>query len=758
MARRSAENARAASEIPPIRSREINWKRRLACERDIEKFGRTYMAAAFTKPSSDDHLRCNEKIERVFLQGGMFAFAMPRAGGKTAKCRAGMLWGISYAHRRFPFFVGANDDAAKQTLAAVRAIARGSAELVQDFPELFHPIQSLRRNDNRSSGGQLYRGLETHIEWGSETVRFPCILLDHEDAKPYLDNLDGFLVPIEDGLWMAKSAGAVIHTAGMVAGIRGANVTHPITLELMRPDVVLLDDVQKDQGAESPATCTKLIRTVEGAIGGLAGPGEQLAMFMPCTVIREGDVSDTYLDRAKKPEWQGERCSLVTSWPEGITDYEISLDTDAGRHWTRYGELWRESYRLHGDIRLATEYYRANRTAMDRGFVVSWVHRYSGDEKYGGNRELSAQQHAMNLRLKSPETFPAEYQNRPKPVDVGSILITPAVLRERVWSLERGVIPADTHCVNAFIDVQNEVLFWLVLATAQDFTGGIVEYGTWPEVDSRYFRKFHTEGWGLLSSAVFSEYPDLRGKAERTKGGKLRAPLEAKIYHALKQCVAMLRAKRYPRMDIEGGELPLAKIAIDARWGKASDCIKRFVRDTASQEVVQYQGIPISPAHKQFEEYQRTPGWLFEDQVHPGLQEAKWVWRPDSADGMYRLSADVNRLKTFTMERLACPLGTPGAIVLHNAPPEQHEMISDHIAGSEYPEPVSARGRTKDMWKLRDARPDNDWLDGLAGCMALASWGGCRLNQNPLGDTPIVRPKRRRWSDVAAEKRGAHGN
>ncbi len=54
----------------------------------------------------------------------------------------------------------------------------------------------------------------------------------------------------------------------------------------------------------------------------------------------------------------------------------------------------------------ATEYYRQHRNEMDAGAVIAWPERYNHDE-------LSAIQHAMNLRLQDEAAFFAEYQNEP---------------------------------------------------------------------------------------------------------------------------------------------------------------------------------------------------------------------------------------------------------------------------------------------------------------------------------------------------------
>lgn len=750
--------ARAARDIAEgFATDSIDWIRRLRAKEDPEYFAATYLPRVFYLPPSEDHKRIVAKARTVFMQAGKFSLAMPRGQGKTAWCRAFIIWGTAYGWKRFPFFIGSTQPKATQTLDFIKTYWYRSSELRQDFPEIAYPIYCLE-NRHHLAKGQLFNNESTHIEWGSESIRYPCLLLSEELAAPYLaedpDSLlthkDGSYVQV-NGLYIPKSAGTIIRTAGIDGSIRGEAEVHPITLEQPRPDLVLLDDIQKDQKAESPAACEKLERLIDGAIDGLSGPDELLSCLMPCTVTREGDISDTYLDRSLKPDWKGERCSMVVKWPDGLSDYETDLDTPAGFHWNRYAELRKESLHKYEDIRLATAYYVENRDAMDSGFIVSWEHRYNSHERYGHNREVSAIQHAMNLRIVSPYTFPAEYQNKPKTIEDGVALVSPAQLAERTVETERGVAPGyATHLV-AFIDVQNEAMYYLVLAVGNDFTGVVVEYGTYPVTGAKYYRKGQFDGWSLLTRAFFKEYPEQRAKATKTEGGKLRAPFEAKIYYGLQQATKYLLSREYPRADLEGSALRIEKLGIDARWGKASDAIKRFVHNQRDPRILCTFGHGVTPAHKQYEEYTFTRGWLFESQVHPGLQECKWIWRP-GPDGYYYLAMDVNRLKTFAMSRLACPLGSPGAIALHSGTPEDHELIAEHIAGSEYPEPVTARGRTKDMWQARDGRPDNDYLDSLAGCIALASMLGVRVNESDETKKPVA--TRRSLSELWKAKRG----
>jgi hypothetical protein len=96
---------------------------------------------------------------------------------------------------------------------------------------------------------------------------------------------------------------------------------------------------------------------------------------MPCTVIQEGDVSDTFLDRQLKPRWKGERCAMVIKWPAGITDTEITEDTEAGQLWNEYARLRLTGLQQDGDHAEATKFYQQHRA---RWMTVSSVPGRSG--------------------------------------------------------------------------------------------------------------------------------------------------------------------------------------------------------------------------------------------------------------------------------------------------------------------------------------------------------------------------------------------
>lgn len=707
----------ASEEREGIDLSTIDWDVREACRLDNKLFADTYLPNVFNLPWSDDQLEVNSDLKRIILHGGNKAVAMPRGGGKTALCRANILWGTLYGHVLFPFFVGSKQDKAVQTLDAVKMYLYSSKTLLRDFPEICYAILRLGNRSN-SARGQLYRGYSTHIKWESQELRFPCLVLGEDDIKHYPEK-DLIRVDDVDG-WIVKNAGVVIRTEGIDGSIRGEAEIHPYLLTQPRPDCILLDDVQKDQKADSPISCEKLEALIEGAVDGLSGPDQLISGLMPCTVIRPDDVSDTYLDRVKKPHWNGSRYSMVRKWPEGITDETINPDTQAGKLWLTYDDLRKKSLREKGDIRLATAFYKTNRKEMDEGFECSWPDRFFGSEKYEGNQEISAQQNAMNLRLKNLFAFAAERQNRPiRRTAAGTKIMTAAeFLEDRIVNIPRFELSPQDEILVGMIDVQNECLFYKMFSCELDFTGRFVDYGTWPDFNRVYYTKADAAKWAFLSKMYFARHPDAKPAGVNPRDKKTPiAPLEGKLYLALRDCCNMLFSRRWVRPD--GTEIPVKHIGIDCKWGKANDTINRFVQEYRNPAVIPYQGKYIGAASRSFDEWVPRTGML----VGP-------FWVMDNSPkvrGLRQMQVDVNAAKSFLHERLSTPKGNPGAVTVFEGSVERHEVLADHICKSEYIIPETARGRTVDRWEQLPENPDNDYLDTAAGCMALASFAGAQV-------------------------------
>jgi phage terminase large subunit GpA-like protein len=400
---------------------------------------------------------------------------------------------------------------------------------------------------------------------------------------------------------------------------------------------------------------------------------------MPCTVIRPGDMADSILSRDQHPEWNGERTKMVYAFP-----------TDEKR-WQRYAELRAESLRMYGDIRLATEYYATEREAMDEGAIIAWPERFNHDE-------LSAIQHAMNLKLQDEAAFYAEYQNEPLPEEVAqSDELTADQIAGKINRRQRGEVPIGCQHLTMFVDVQANLLFFVVAAWEDDFTGYVIDYGTFPEQKRPYF---------TLRDARYT-----LTLATKASG------LEGALYAGLERLTGNYLGREWRRDD--GARLRIDRCLIDANWGSSTDVVYQFCRQSAHASVVMpSHGRFVGASSQPFFEYRRRPG----DRV--GLN-----WRMPNVHGkraVRHVVYDTNYWKSFCQARLAVPLGDRSCLSLFGDSPDMHRLFAEHLT-AEYRVKTEGRGRTVDEWKWRPEHGDNHWLDGLVGCAVAASMQGVSL-------------------------------
>lgn len=114
----------------------------------------------------------------------------------------------------------------------------------QDYPDLCLPIQLANGSYRRK---QTYRGVATEI--GKTANQFQLARLQRPDGT------------------MPKT-GCVMATRGVTSGIRG------LKFHTQRPDLVLLDDLQTSEDAESPEQVEKLLNIIRKDIFNLAGKGK----------------------------------------------------------------------------------------------------------------------------------------------------------------------------------------------------------------------------------------------------------------------------------------------------------------------------------------------------------------------------------------------------------------------------------------------------------------------------------------------------
>jgi hypothetical protein len=571
------------------------------------------------------------------------------------------VWAALYGYRPFVCLIGGADKAAKELLRSIRIAVLENEALLSDFPEAIYPLRCLENSSKRQLQ-QHCNGQLTHVHWGQEKVVFPTLGAD--DLPEALK---------ADGYEASPSAGAIIATTSLDANLRGRQHARADG-SLIRPSLALLDDPQTRESARSSDQTVKRLALLLGDVLGMAGPGEEITALVTCTKMYEGDLADRLLNREQFPEWDSECAKLVYSFPsnEGM--------------WLEYAEVRRTKGKA-----AATAFYRKNRKQMDKGTKVGWPDRY--DAKGG---EISAVQHAMNLRLRvGPEAFAAEYQNEPATPQMSNAALTVEQVLEKTNGYKRREIPPAATKLTMFVDIHDKVLFYAVCAWEENFTGYVVDYGTFPD---------QRRGVFTLADAQKTLRRTFKGTGI---DGAIHAGLEKLVTgylsHDWRRGAGLMRIDR---ILADMGYKPGVAAAVQRKVGGSSFMLAK--------------GVGIRASRKPIAEYARRPGETIGHHWHiPNVNKT----------GQFpHVLVDVNYWKRFLHEGLATAAGDPGSISIFGRDGRKHELLAEHIARSEKWVEVTGPGGRVWEWSLLPSRPDNHWFDCLVGCAAAASMCGIRAH------------------------------
>lgn len=663
---RQAEQSLAGRDIGPL-PEVVNPDRKAACERNFQLFCESYFPETYALAWSPDHLKVIEKIETAVLRGGLFALAMPRGSGKSTLSESAVIWAMLYGHREFITLIGATESAALETLDSIKTELEVNERLAEDFPEVCYPVAQLEGIANRCAG-QLCKGERTRITWTSNEIVLPTV----------------------EG---SRASGIIVRVAGITGRIRGMKFKRSDGRSV-RPSLVIIDDPQTSESAGSLEQTRKRVRVLAGDILGLAGPGQKISGIMPCTIIRPGDMADIILNRNTHPDWNGEKTRMVYRFPTNM------------KLWEEYAEIRAEALRTEGNFQKATEFYLANREAMDAGAEVSWEARFNHDE-------VSALQHAMNLKFQDEAAFMSEYQNDPLPDDTADdSLLSVDEICAKINGLARRRVPLKCDRLTMFVDVQKALLFYVVIAWAEDFTGAVIDYGSWPD------QHRHEYSLADANPSIQTLFP--------------KAGFEGALYAALSALTDECLGREWERED--GAVLKIERALVDANWGQSTDVVYQFCRQSSHAGVIlPSHGRYVGASSKPMTEYRKQQG-----------DRLGFNWMIPNVAGkraIRHVIYDTNYWKSFIHARLAVPVGDKGSLTLYGRIPGAHQLFAEHLT-AEYRVKTQGRGRTVDEWKLKPQSHDNHFLDCVAGCAVCGSMLGASLPETlpaKLDRKPMIR-------------------
>ena len=683
----------AAREIGPLPEVE-DPARKEACGKDLKLFLETYFPATFRNPWSQAHVELIADLQKCILYGQSSLAVLPRGFGKSSIVSLAALWSILYGYRSYAVIVAASSTHAKRILQNIKAELMFNPTLacactgdtpvseyrVQgDFPEAVLPFRKIG-NAAQKQGSQILNGELTRCVTSSDRMIFPT-------------------VPC------SKASGSVIQCVGFGSSIRGLNVA--TSKGNLRPDLLLLDDVQTDKSAKNPRRVQEQLATLNGAMKGLSGVDNTIATLACLTVIESGDLAETLM---KSPEWRSTCYGVIDKLPG-----DKSMEAWAKLN-TLQGELIEQGLSDPEIAEILNKEFEANKEVLMDGCTPTW-------DSFKDPLDCHSMQKIMRLLFRDFNVFTREYMNKPSLAANLSMeqLTAEQLAKKIVKGYARGQVPLETEYLTLGCDSQTLGLFWTLMAHSPDGSCHIVDYGKWPK---------------SLKKTLPQQY-----------GG---ATLEQAIYQGYQDLLSDLLGRKYTRAD--GLELQINKAVLDCSHGPTSLKIQQFCRDFGDPRVQPLFGRAKSPDEMVFGKKKpgelRGKGWSM-----PPVKRIK------GADGNYiamprHVIVDVNSWKSSLRAGLQASPGVPGSITLFKDSVQNFNEFFNHLT-SEKSSPLTGKYGTIDMWKLIPNR-QNHWLDTTVYALAAGSMvskvGAPTVGSSPRTEQQFATRKRIRLSEVQAQR------
>ncbi len=648
--------------LPPIK----DPARRARCKYDLKLAIETYFAAAVFMGLASYQVEMADGFEAVILRKGKKARAVRRGGLKSTLARIATAWGIINGHIKFPVLVGATDDKCNEQRDNFFKMLATSPKLLEDFPEL-RPLLLKWKNPKKQLrlNGELL-SVTSKDERGC--IIFPNIPgteLNEARVAAY-----SILATDVSGLSFVDSTGKTI-----------------------RPDCLIFDDIQTPQSAKSFMQTSLRENAVTTTFMGLAGLGETMAAIMVCTVREADDLTVRFCDRDRHPDWDGRKFPVLVSEP-------IAKDL-----WANYGAKLREGATPDDGLALATAYYAEHREAMDEGGKVAWEE----DKEIG---YLSALQWVMTKKIIDPSFFRCELQQEGTAPRSNLCRLSADELVKRISGVPRGIAPANSAYLTGFVDSSDEILWWMVVAWLSDFTGWIVDYGTWPDQQAEHFYK------SSLRVTVSEQMP--------------KASWEEAFAHAHNTVDAILLRDW---QDENGKPRTLDLMLKDWSDGDHKKRIEPQVMASAHRSRIRpSKGFAPKPGRKPVHAYG------VDKDRHT---RSHWVER--RSETPVHIQFDSNVFKTHVARRLQTIVGAPSCLLLPGSNETENLLLAEHLT-SEQAKSLVYDGTPGSVWEVIPGR-DNDWWDTLVGNAVAASVLGCMIP----GEAPAKPKPRQRKGPITAQ-------
>jgi hypothetical protein len=411
----------------------VDMARRTRLEACPEDWLKYYMGQAFRLSWADSHKAMIHNAIASAESGSGMVVAAPRGDGKSAILRGVALYLLLTGRINFPLVAPwTARNATAHFKAWIKFISEKGSRLSEDYPEYLQPFE-ISTNTAKLK----------HLKW--------------EDTG----ELIGAEVSAADKQIILPDSLGAIMTASVNGDIKGTQVTLK-SGEIIRPDLLMLDDAQDAKRADNPEAVQDMIDVIESEWFCLAGPDTSLTVFNACTVKHKNDVSEYFL---RHPDFKAVRIARVITWPEGWEDDK----SESWQHWHEWNNIRTSKGRNERNA-----YYLEHKDVMIKGFTVSWSDRF--DKK---KQEIDAYQSAMIAYFRfGKKAFFSEYQNDPIVDGIDVYTITPDIITSRTVDRDPFTLPEWSEVVVSATDINpSYALSSATYAFGKDRTAACLWYG-----------------------------------------------------------------------------------------------------------------------------------------------------------------------------------------------------------------------------------------------------------------------------------------
>lgn len=619
------------------------------------------------RPYGDEQNAAIRRFQRIVQSRGKLVQAEPRGFAKTSRAVNQLLLGILTGDIKFALIVSSAIDKSQDIMDQLQTELLGNEALEQYFPVVMKCFQATEGKALKAAR-QTLNGEPTHVDWSKDSIRFP-----HVPGEP--------------------SSGAVIlvRTKDNLRGISRKIRYGPDAGKVIRPDFVLIDDIQTDKEATSPTVSAKIIRTIKRSVLFGGSHSKKIRAVMTITPNIEGDVATHFI--LDEPSWEVALYPMIKSMPKNMDLWEeyaaILLNFD------RRKEGDREKAQ-----RRAAEFVKTNFDAMHEGAEATWEWAYEWDTD--DPIELSAVHHAMTFFFEEGEeafNFECQCKVERKNSDEEVLKALPEQIVTKLSHLPRRIVPAHCKYLVTHVDCNADLLTYATFASDTELRPYLIDYGTYPPQPGVLWKK------GKIVKKLESVYPDIE-----------REDFAGMMYQAVKDFGEILANTIYKRED--GHEMVHRYIGFDTMW--QTDHILRAIRESRHRSLILgtqglFYGVKDRPMM---------------EQVHGDRTMHFHCFSAPSTDRVVDLlKIDANSIKTLVHRGFIARSGSIGTYKLFIPEnPGDHQLLAEHLCVEDPTTKTNVKeNRIVVEWTKDRENFDNEFFDNFVGGTALLIKAGCTL-------------------------------